>query len=133
MYAAGALAGTGRNCFVRSRTDSEVRARYPAGVRIDLNIYLAGDWLAHFGERIMTVISDYATKQTAYNARMETAIQGIGGDVRSLNDKITELQNSPGTVTPEDQALIDGLVTAGDALATRFEALDALTPPVAPG
>jgi len=35
-------------------------------------------------------------------------------------------------VTPEDQALIDTLVTQGKALADKFKALDDLTPPEAP-
>lgn len=84
------------------------------------------------GESIMTAISDFAAKQTAFNNRVGASIDGIVADVKSLNDKITELQNSAGTVTPEDQALIDDLQAKGEALAARAEALDAQTPPVPP-
>jgi len=97
-------------------------------------------------ENIMSAISEFAAKQKAYNERQATAIDGlvssvsgITDDVKALNDKITELQNSQGGVTPEDQALIDALQTQGEALATRLEgvsaaaaALDAQTPRVVP-
>lgn len=95
---------------------------------------------------IMSAISDFAAKQKAFNDRQGAAIDavvasaaGLTSDVKSLNDQITALQNSQGGVTPEDQALIDGLETQGDALATKLEgvssalaALDAQTPPVVP-
>jgi len=97
-------------------------------------------------KRIMSKITDFATAQTAFNARIGTAIDGVAtsvsgltDDVAALNAKILELQNSAGQVTPEDQALIDELQVSGEALATRAEAasqalaaLDALTPPEVP-
>lgn len=96
--------------------------------------------------KIMSAISDFVAKQTAFNTRqgaaIDSAVAGVSGltaDVQSLNDKITELQNSQGTVTPEDQALLDQLEAQGEATATRLEgvsaalaALDAQTPPVVP-
>ena len=102
--------------------------------------------LKELKDEIMSVISEFAAKQTAFNNRQGSAIDslvasvaGVTGDVKALNDKITELQNSQGGVTPEDQALIDGLQSQGDALATRLEsvstalaAIDAATPPVVP-
>lgn len=96
--------------------------------------------------RIMSAISDFAAKQKAFNDRqskaIDQAVSGVSGleqDVKSLNEKIEELQNSPGGVTPEDQALIDDLEKQGDDLATRTESLatalqtlDSQTPPVVP-
>lgn len=84
--------------------------------------------------KIMSAISEYAAAQAAFNARIETSVAGITADVTSLNDKITELQNSPGRITPEDQALLDGLQAQGAALAAKLEALDAIVtvPPPAP-
>lgn len=81
---------------------------------------------------IMSAISDYATAQTEHNARMDAALTGLSGDITALNAKITELQNSPGAITPADQLLLDDLQAQAEALATRIEAADALTPPVAP-
>ncbi len=93
-----------------------------------------------------SAISDFAAKQKAFNDRQGTAIDGlvtsvtgIQGDIQTLNDKITELQNSSGTVTPEDQALLDDLETQGaaisdklDAAAAALKALDEANPPVVP-
>lgn len=80
----------------------------------------------------MSVFSDFAAKQKAHNDAVSAAIDGITADIQALNDKITELQNSSGTVTPEDQALIDELVASGDALQAKAQALDDMTPPVVP-
>lgn len=102
--------------------------------------------LKEMEKRIMSVISEFAAKQNAFNTRQGAAIdkavaavQGIIADIKTLNDKITELQNSSGEVTPEDLALINDLETQGDALATKaeavgtaLEALDAQTPPTPP-
>lgn len=83
-------------------------------------------------KKLMSIISDYIAKQEAWNGRIATGLDGISTDVDALNAKITELQNSPDAVTPADQARIDALVTAGEALATRVEGLDAQHPPKAP-
>ena len=88
--------------------------------------------LTNQGAEIMSAISDFAAKQKAFNDRTGAAIDGIVSDIQALNDKIQELQNSAGTVTPEDQALIDDLVAKGDALAQRAEALDNMNPPSPP-
>lgn len=82
--------------------------------------------------KIMSAIGDFAAKQTAFNARLGAAIDGVAADVDSLNAKIVELQNTAGAITPEDQALLDELQAQGEALASRLEAVDALTPPPPP-
>lgn len=102
--------------------------------------------LSQIESKIMSVISDFAAKQKAFNERhgksldqQAETLTDLVGDIKILNDKITELQNSPGGVTPEDQVLINELETQGDALVTRTEAaaealkvLAAQTPPVVP-
>lgn len=93
-----------------------------------------------------TPISTFVASQKSYNDRQGAAIDsivksfaGLSSDIADLNRTITELQNSPGQVTPEDQALIDELQTAGSELVNRAEAvaaglakLDAAQPPVVP-
>lgn len=81
---------------------------------------------------IMSAISDFAAKQTAFNDRMDKAVADLQGDVKNLNDQITALQNSPGQITPADQALLDGLQARASTIADKLDALDALTPPVPP-
>lgn len=98
------------------------------------------------GERAMSAISDFAAKQKAFNdatksglATMGTALTGIKDDIQGLNDKITQLQNNPGPISPDDQKLLDDLQLDGQSLADgvkiaadAFAALDAQTPPVVP-
>lgn len=90
------------------------------------------DRIAHLERNIMSAISDFATKQNAFNDRVDAAVTGLTEDVQTLNDKITELQNSPGGITPEDQALLDAIEARSASIATKLEALDALTPPKPP-
>ncbi len=80
----------------------------------------------------MSAISDFKTKQDAFNDRMDKAIEGLQGDVKFLNDTIAALQASSGTVTPEDQVLLDQLTARGSAIADKLDALDAITPPAPP-
>jgi hypothetical protein len=78
---------------------------------------------------IMGSISNFAAAQEAVNAQIAAAITGVASDIAGLNALIQQLQDSAGTVSPEDQALLDALQVQGAALAARLEALDAETPP----
>lgn len=87
----------------------------------------------------MSAISDFAAKQTAYNtdisARLDaiqTEITALNTEITALNTQITTLQNSPGTISPADQATLDGLVTTGASLQAKADALVALPTPVVP-
>lgn len=94
----------------------------------------------------MSAVSDFVQKQKAFNDRQSAAIDtvatataGLAGDIEALNKKIEELQNSPGDITPEDQALLDELTTLGEGLAAKAEAaaaaakaLDDANPPTPP-
>jgi peptidoglycan hydrolase CwlO-like protein len=88
--------------------------------------------LHHLLDKIMSAISDFAKVQTAFQDRVDAAITDLQGDVKSLNDQIAALQATEGTITAEDQALLDGIQSRSANVANKLEALDALTPPVAP-
>lgn len=93
-------------------------------------------------------IKDYITAvDTAYNTideavtALETNLVGVADDVAFLKETIAALENNPGPITPEDQALLTGALSRVNALATRLApvrdalaALDAATarpePPV---
>lgn len=77
----------------------------------------------------MGAISAFAAEQAAVNERIAAAITGVAGDIANLNSLIQQLQDSAGTISPEDQAILDALQVQGAALAARLEALDAETPP----
>src|SRR4030095_316429 len=61
--------------------------------------------------RIMSAISDFVAKVTAHNDRVDVAIDGLVGDVDWLVEQIKALQENPGPITPQDQALLDGVET----------------------
>ena len=80
----------------------------------------------------MSAISDFAAKQSAFNDQMDAAIVGLTTEVQTLNATIAKLQSTPGTITPEDQALLDGIQARSKGIADKLTALDALTPPAPP-
>lgn len=80
----------------------------------------------------MSAVSDFVAKQTAHNDRQDAAIAGLKGDVDGLVAEIAKLQATQGQITPEDQALLDGIEARSAAISDKLEALDAMTPPVAP-
>jgi len=72
-------------------------------------------------------IQAYADAVNAQFDVIEPAVDGVADDVAFLKEKIDALQNTPGTLTPEDQALLDAIQSRIGTLATRVTALDAAT------
>lgn len=64
---------------------------------------------------------------SAFAAKVEANFASIKTGIQALDDKITAFNNSPGTLSAEDQAMLDGIVTDSAALAT---AANAIVPPV---
>lgn len=82
--------------------------------------------------KIMSAISDFAAAVTGFFDQQDAAVTALQGDVKNLTDQIAALQNSNGAITPEDQALLDGIQARAKSVADKLNALDALTPPVVP-
>lgn len=76
---------------------------------------------------IMEAIQTFATRVNTSFAKLGTAVDGVVADVDALKAKIDQLQNAPGTLSPEDQATLDAIETQADQIATKLEALDAAT------
>src|SRR5207249_3874071 len=95
-------------------------------------LQLLFDRLSTGMETLMSAISDFADKVKAHQDKIDAAVDGLVQDVKTLNDKITELQNTPGPITPSDQALLDDIDARATAAADKLSALDSLTPPPAP-
>jgi len=70
--------------------------------------------------KIMTQISDFQVAMDGFLANLKA-------DIQALNDKITALQNSPGALSPADQASLDEVQAAAKALSDS-----ASNPPVVP-
>lgn len=83
-------------------------------------------------QQIMSAISDFAAKQNEFNDKIDTAVTGLTDDIKALADEIKKLQDSAGTITPEDQALLDGIQARTGAIADKLTALDGLNPPAPP-
>lgn len=102
--------------------------------------------LAQMESNIMSKVSDFAAAQKAYNDRQAAALDsivasqaGITEDVAELKRLVEELQNSPGEISAEDQALLDELQAKSEETTTKVEAqaaalaaLDAQNPPAVP-
>ena len=83
-------------------------------------------------QNVMSQITDWAAKEQADLTSMQGSLAGIVAQQKALNDKITALQNSPGTLSASDQAALDGILAASDALVTQTAAVIAPTPVPAP-
>jgi predicted nucleic acid-binding Zn-ribbon protein len=88
--------------------------------------------LEMFANKIMSAISDYAAAQAAFNTEVSSDLDAIQTAITALNAQITTLQNSPGPISPADQATLNDLQTAGKALQDKADALAGKTPPTPP-
>lgn len=95
-------------------------------------IELKLDYIILQGEKMATAIQQFADRMTEHNVKVDTAVDGLTADVAELGKQIADLQASAGKITPEDQALLDGIEAKHAAVSQKLEALDALTPPVVP-
>ena len=60
----------------------------------------------------MSAVSDFY-------AKVESNFATIKAGIQALDDKIVAFQNSPGTLSPEDQAALDQIVSDSADLAQR--------------
>ena len=75
----------------------------------------------------MASIQEFAGRVDAAFDALHTSVAGIETDVTWLKDEIVRLNNTPGPISPEDQALLDAIEARATALVTRVQTLDAAT------
>ncbi len=80
----------------------------------------------------MSAISEFSDKLNAFFTRQDAAMADLQADIDNLAAQIKALQDSAGTVTPADQALLDAITAKVAAVSDKLDALDNLTPPKAP-
>lgn len=84
----------------------------------------------------MTTVAEalqaHKQKMDAFMVDLGNAIDGVRGDIDTQAALIKQLQESPGTITPEDQAILDQLESNQQALVGKIQAVDAMTPPAPP-
>lgn len=64
-------------------------------------------------------LKDSLEQLKADNTAIRESVDNIAADIAALDAKITQLQNSPGTISPEDQALLDEIVGLSAGLKTK--------------
>lgn len=101
--------------------------------------------LDKFEDKIMSVLSDYLTKQKEFNTKLaagladvKAATTGVSADLADIKAKLAEVLASE-TITGDDKILIQELGTAIDTLGAdvdgtvvALKTLDAAHPPVPP-
>lgn len=70
----------------------------------------------------MSAISDWA-------ANIGPKLTGIQQGLDKVQALVEQLQNSPGTISAQDQALLDQIETQVDAIATDADGVPATPPP----
>jgi len=86
--------------------------------------------LKELGDKIMSEITTWAAAEQASLDAISTTLDGIVTGVAALDALITNLQNSPGSLSASDQAALDAIQTASKALVTKAQAI-VVTPPAA--
>lgn len=81
---------------------------------------------------VSPVVQKFYDSMKTFQDRQDTAIAGVTSDVEAQAALIKQLQENPGPISPEDQALLDQLQASNEATTTKLEALDALTAPTPP-
>jgi len=86
---------------------------------------------SHLLERLVArmekSIEDFAAVVNEKFDKIGVATQGLAGDVSGLKDEIAKLQAAAGSISPEGQALLDGIASRASDLSDRLSALDDLT------
>ena len=82
--------------------------------------------------KIMSAITDWAAKEQADLDTISATLDGIVAGVAALDTLITNLQNSPGTLSAADQAALDAIQAASKTLVTKSGAISTAPPTVTP-
>lgn len=77
-------------------------------------------------------LQKYVTDVNSYLDRADKAMDGVKGDVNFIKAELDKIQNSPGTLSPEDQASLDAALQRMGTLTARIETLDQETAPAVP-
>ncbi len=79
-------------------------------------------------EQLMSKVTDFAAKEEADITALDAKLTDIGAGVTELKALIIAFQNTVTGLTPEEQAALDAVVTASDALVVKANAIDTTAP-----
>ena len=78
-----------------------------------------------------SAIQAFAAAEASTLASLATALTALATGITALDALITSFQNSPGTLSPADQAALDGIQATSQALVAQANAIST-TPPGTP-
>ena len=87
--------------------------------------------LKELENKIMSAITDWAASEQADLTSISTTLDTVVSGIAALDTLITNLQNSPGTLSASDQAALDAIKAASTALVAKSGAIS-VTPPAPP-
>jgi len=76
----------------------------------------------------MSQITDWAAAEQVSLSAIQGSLNGIVAGVAALDTLITNLQNSPGTLSTSDQAALDAIQKASQALVAQAAAISTTAP-----
>jgi NAD-specific glutamate dehydrogenase len=79
--------------------------------------------LVKMESKLMSQITDWAAKEQADLTTINASLAQIVTQIAALNAQIAAFNNSPGTLAAADQAALDGIKAASDALVTSAAAI----------
>jgi hypothetical protein len=91
-------------------------------------IFIALKALYKQGEQLMSAVSDWAAKEATTDAQISAALDVLTTGIAALDTIIQNFQNSPGTLSPADQAFLDAAAATSAALAAKAQGIST-TPP----
>lgn len=75
-----------------------------------------------------STIQAWADQENKVIASTAAALTNVSAGVAALDTMITDFQNSPGTLSPSDQAALDGIQAASNALLAQTTAINTTAP-----
>ena len=83
------------------------------------------------GRNVMSQITDWAAQEQVALTTISATLDSIVAGVANLDTLINNFQNSPGTLSPADQAALDACQKASNDLVAKAAAIS-VTPPAPP-
>lgn len=122
--------------LVPERIDLYVHSGKPSDETFQTTVLNALSFLKNQGVILMSAIDDalkaYAATQKTWNAEIKDDLNAISDKIATLQTTISQLQDSAGKVTPEDQAIIDDLQAKAADLGAQAGGVAGKTPPPPP-
>ena len=78
--------------------------------------------------KLMSQVTDWAAQEQADLTAISATLDGIVTGVAALDTLITNFQNSPGTLSPSDQAALDAIQSASKAVVAKAAAISTVAP-----